>query len=200
MTSQERYPVTLTRDDNDTILVTFPDVPEAVTYGNTSQEALARAADALLTAFDACMKDKRDIPSPSPVKGAPFVDISALESAKIALYRAMREGHVTKAELARRLDWHMPQIDRVLQVRHASRLDQLEAAFAALGKRLEVKVVDAQAVPGGSDVVASRRSRVPRRVAVRSRVLSARPRTRRAGRGRASADRSSVVRNTAKKR
>ena len=87
------------------------------------------------------MKDRRDIPEPSQVtKDA--IELPALESAKIELYRAMRARNVGKAELARRLDWHLPQVDRVLQVRHGSQLDQMEAAFAALGKKLVLTVVD----------------------------------------------------------
>ena len=43
-----------------------------------------------------------------------------------------------KAELARRLDWHLPQIDRLLAMRHGSQLEQLEAALQALGLRLVV--------------------------------------------------------------
>lgn len=136
-----RYPVTLTRDDNDTYLLTFPDVPDAVTFGETKDEAIARAADALLTVIDAYMKDRRDIPQPSARAGT-SVELPALETAKIELYRAMRASDVGKAELARRLDWHLPQVDRVLNVRHGSQLDQLEAAFSALGKKFVVTVVD----------------------------------------------------------
>ena len=59
-----RYPVTITPDDGQ-FTVTFPDVPGAVTFGETREEALQRAQDALLTVFDAYMKDRRDIPDPS---------------------------------------------------------------------------------------------------------------------------------------
>jgi antitoxin HicB len=135
-----RYPVTITPDDGQ-FTVTFPDVPEAVTFGETREEALQRAPDALLTIFDAFMKDRRDIPAPSAGHGD-AVELSALDTAKIALYRTMRERKVNKSELARRLHWHLPQVDRVLQVRHGSQLEQMEAAFAALGKRLVVDVED----------------------------------------------------------
>ena len=136
-----RYPVTLTKDDNDTFLLRFPDVPDAVTLGETREEALARAADALLTVFEAYMKDRRDIPQPS-MRAGTAVELPALETSKIELYRAMRASNVGKAELARRLDWHLPQVDRVLNVRHGSQLDQLEAAFSALGKKFVVTIVD----------------------------------------------------------
>ena len=146
-----RYPVTITPDDGQ-FTVTFPDVPEAVTFGATREEALQRSTDALLTIFDAFMKDRRDIPAPSQTTDN-AIDLPALESAKIELYRAMRAGNIGKAELARRLHWHLPQVDRVLHVKHGSQLDQMEAAFAALGKKLVLTVVDkdqVRALPPGA--------------------------------------------------
>ena len=148
-----RYPVRLTPDDGQ-FTVTFPDVPEAVTFGETRDEALQRAPDALLTVFDAFMKDRRDIPAPSRATGD-AIELPTLESAKIELYRAMRSGKIGKAELARRLRWHMPQVDRVLKVRHGSQLDQMEAAFAALGKRLVISIVDSDVDAGSAARVAS---------------------------------------------
>ena len=134
-----KYPVTLTRDDNDTFLVRFPDVPEAITYGDTREDALGRATAALLTVFDAFMKDRRDVPEPSITTG-PSIEVPTREATKIELYRAMRAARVNKTELARRLNWHLPQVDRVLNVRHGSQFEQLEAAFGALGKRLTIGV------------------------------------------------------------
>lgn len=148
------YPVRLTKDDNDTFLVTFPDVPEAITFGDTEDEALERAPDALLTIFDAFMKDRRDIPTPS-ARGKRFVTLPALETVKLALYQAMREDRVNKAELAKRLNWHPPQVDRVLNVRHSSKLDQVEAALGALGKQLVLSVHNAPT----SEATRDRRSR-----------------------------------------
>jgi len=138
-----RYPVTLSKDDNGTFLVRFADVPEAITFGATKEEALAHAQDALLTVFDAYIKDRRDIPQPSERRGV-SVEVPALEASKIALYRAMRERSINKSELARRLRWHLPQVDRVLDVRHGSQIDQIESALAAVGKRLVVDVIDAE--------------------------------------------------------
>ena len=65
---------------------------------------------------------------------------SALECAKLGVYQAMTEQGVKKAELARRLGWHMPQVDRLFNLNHASRLDQIEAAARALGCHIEVQV------------------------------------------------------------
>jgi antitoxin HicB len=133
------YPVTLEPDDNDTILVSFVDLP-AHTFGEDREDALRHAVDALATILDAFIKDGREIPAPS--KGKIRVQVPALIEAKIRLYEAMRAGKVTKAELGRRLDWHSPQVDRLLAMKHGSQLDQLEAAFDVLGKRLVVGLED----------------------------------------------------------
>jgi antitoxin HicB len=137
------YPVNLERDTNGTLLVTFPEFAEAVTFGEDESDALLRAVDALETALAARIDDREDIPLPSPAAGRPCAVLLALSAAKVLLYRAMREAGVCKADLARRLGWHSPQIDRLLDLNHASRPDQIEAALAALGKRLLVDFADA---------------------------------------------------------
>jgi antitoxin HicB len=138
------YPAVLTRDDNGTVTVSFRDVPEAHTFGETDDEALARAVDALESALSFYV-DRRDrLPVPSkPKRGDRLVPLSALGMAKAALYETMREQDVGKAALARRLHCHLPQIDRLLDFSHASKLEQVEAALAALGKRLIVTIGDA---------------------------------------------------------
>jgi antitoxin HicB len=141
------YPVRLERDDNGTVLVSFPDFPEAHTCGDTEAEALARAEDALATVVDAYIKDRRDLPLPSALVTRHRVAMPALVETKVALYQIMRREKVNKSELARRLDVHLPQVDRLLAVRHGSKRNQLEAAFRVLGKRLVVGVEDAAPLP-----------------------------------------------------
>src|SRR5436190_20986559 len=120
------YPITLTPDDNDTYLVTFPDFPEATTFGADRDEAIARAVDALETVIDAYIRDRRPIPTPSaPVAtGARSAQVAlpALVATKVQIYDAMRQQQVGKAALAKRLNVHLPQIDRLLDVRHGSKL------------------------------------------------------------------------------
>ncbi len=134
------YPVNLTPDDG-AILVTFPDVPEAITQGEDEDEALLYAIDALETALSFYVDDRKPLPVPSKAKrGQRTVRPSALECAKLGVYRAMTEQGIKKSELARRLGWHMPQVDRLFDLRHASKLDQIEAAARALGRHIEVSV------------------------------------------------------------
>ncbi len=134
------FPVTLT-PDGDTVLVTFADVPEAITFGADEDEALLQAVDALETGLSLYVDARKPLPVPSKVKrGQRTVRPSALECAKLGLYQAMTEQGVKKAELARRLGWHMPQVDRLFDLKHSSRLDQIEAAARVLGRQLEVRV------------------------------------------------------------
>jgi antitoxin HicB len=137
-----RYPVVFTREEG-AILVSFPDFPNVHTYGDDEKEASAHAVDALETMLMAMMEDRDPIPAPGPVRKRKFVILPALTEAKLELYKQMRAARVGKAELARRLHCHLPQIDRLLDLGHASRLDQLEQAFLALGKRLAVSVENA---------------------------------------------------------
>lgn len=136
------YPIKLEKDDNGTILVNFPDFPEAHTYGNDIEDALTHAPDALATAIDGYIKDRREIPLPSAVVTRHRVTVPALVEAKIRLYETMRDAKVGKSELARRLDWHLPQVDRLLEMMHGSKLEQLERAFQSMGKRLVIGVED----------------------------------------------------------
>ncbi|MBK7023000.1 MAG: type II toxin-antitoxin system HicB family antitoxin [Sulfuritalea sp.] len=134
------YPVILTPDDG-TMLVTFPDVPEAITFGADTDEALMYAIDALESALSFYVDDRKPLPVPSkPKRGQKTVRPSALECAKLGVYQAMMDQGIRKSELARRLGWHMPQVDRLFDLRHASRLDQIEAAARALGRHVEVSV------------------------------------------------------------
>ena len=146
-----RYPVKLSKDTNGSILVDVPDIPEAHTVGEDREEALARAADAIETALMGYIEDRRDIPAPRAPRSKDSKDskeavtLPALTEAKLALYMAMRTSKVGKAELARRLNCHLPQVDRLLDLGHGSRLDQLEAAFRVLGKQLGIQISEAAA-------------------------------------------------------
>jgi antitoxin HicB len=138
-----RYSVRLSKDTNQTILVDVPDIPEAHTFGEDRKEALLRAPDAIESALMCYIDLRREIPVPRATRKGPFVTLPALTEAKLGLYTAMRAARIGKAELARRLNCHLPQVDRLLDLRHASRLDQLEAAFRALGKQLSIQICEA---------------------------------------------------------
>jgi antitoxin HicB len=134
------YPVILEVQPEGGFVVTFPDVPEAITQGDDEDEALLYAVDALETALSFYVDARKPLPLPSDAAGRLTVRPSALECAKLGVYQAMMEQGIKKAELARRLGWHMPQVDRLFDLKHSSRLDHIESAARALGRQVEVSV------------------------------------------------------------
>src|SRR3954468_5411204 len=104
------YPAVLLPDDNGTVRVEFPDVPEANSFGETNEEALAHARDALETALEFYVEREVDLPKASQLQGRPGVAPTPLGALRLQLYQSMRDQKVTKAELARRLGWHYPQV------------------------------------------------------------------------------------------
>ena len=93
--------------------------------------------------FSAYMDDRQRIPMPSPLKGRPGVVLPVGLSAKILLWNAMLDAGLRKADLARKLNLSPSVIDRLLSLTHASRIEQIETALAALGKKLVVGVREA---------------------------------------------------------
>ena len=135
------YPVCLEPDDNDTVLLTFVDLP-GVTFGDDEADALARGVDALETMLSAMNSDREDIPAPSAARGRPTVSPTLLGCLKVGVYQAMRERGWRKADLARAMGLNPRQIDRLLDLRHASTVAQLEQALTICGQRAEVEFKD----------------------------------------------------------
>jgi len=136
------YPATIKRDGN-SFTVIFPDVPGAHTNGDTREDALAHAPDALHAAIYMLVEKNLDIPVPGAArrKGVVLVGLPSIVSdAKTGLYMALRASGLRKTELARRMGIHKQQVDRLPDIDHASRIEQLEAAFAALQMRLTVDI------------------------------------------------------------
>jgi antitoxin HicB len=136
------YPLVIEPDDNETLLVTCPDLPEVTTFGEDEEDALRRAGDAIEEALAGRMARRENIPSPSPLRGRKAASLPLLTVAKVGLYQAMRAAGIGKAELGRRLGWHGPQIDRLLDLNHHSKIEHIDQALRAVGKVLVVSVRD----------------------------------------------------------
>ena len=136
------YPYTVYRSDDGGQQVRFLDVPEAMTEGETEAEAHALAADALLAALGGLAKLKRDLPEAS-VAGRFFVVVPVLQSAKLALYQAMREHGLNKVTLAHKLGKQEGEVRRMLDLDHQTKIDNLENALWLLGKRMVSEVREA---------------------------------------------------------
>jgi antitoxin HicB len=135
------YPAQLERGEAEGVtVVSFPDVPEAITEGTTLSEARAMASDALGLALLAYVRDRRALPRPSPRGSMEMVSVEPDVAAKLALIAAFNESRVTRRELARRLGKDEKEIRRMLDPMHPTKLAALSAALAELGQRLVVTV------------------------------------------------------------
>lgn len=137
-----RYPARFETAPEGGFVVSFRDIPEAMTQGDTEGEALAMAEDALLTAMEFYFEDKRPVPMPTQVrKDERWVDLPPSVWAKVLLLNEMLAQSVTPSELARRLHTRPQDVNRVIDLGHATKIDTLNDALHALGKRLEVSVL-----------------------------------------------------------
>ena len=135
------YPVKLSRDGK-FLMATFPDIPEAHTQGDSVEDALAMAKDALETALDFYFDERRIVPSPSkPKQGQYVIELPLSVSAKVLLLNEMLHQKVRPAELARRLKTTPQEVNRLTNIRHISRIDDIASAMKVLGKTLEVRAV-----------------------------------------------------------
>jgi antitoxin HicB len=139
------YPAIFEPAEEGGFLVRFPDFDWGVTQGDTLQEAEEMAADAIRTMIRELIRQGKDVPRPSKPRGRKhrMIRLAALDAAKTELYVAFQASGLRKAELARRLGIPKTTVDRIFDLDNHSRLDQMEAAFAVLGKRLSIGVEDA---------------------------------------------------------
>ncbi len=136
------YPVDML-EAADGFTVTASDLPELVTCGDTREEALERAQDALVSALSFYVDEGKLLPAPSPAAGRPVVSVPLLEASKLALHEAMLAAKVSNVELGRRMGLGENSIRRLRDPLHRSHVGQVEAALRALGRRVVLEVAAA---------------------------------------------------------
>lgn len=141
MTRAFVYPAKLIKQPEGGFTVTFPDLPEAITQGETQIEALNEATDCLEEAIANRMEMKLPIPVPSLIKRNQHpINLSTTLAAKTALYVAMQEQHLTKVSLARKLECDEKEVRRLLDPHYSSKLPGIERALNILGYRLGIQL------------------------------------------------------------
>ncbi|HKF47568.1 MAG TPA: type II toxin-antitoxin system HicB family antitoxin [Terracidiphilus sp.] len=135
-----RYPARLKLQEEGGYVVTFPDIPEAITQGEDVEDALLHAADALESALEFYFEDRRLVPMPSkPKRTHHVVELPLSVAVKVLLLNEMLRQKVRPAELARRLGTTPQEVNRLTNLRHVTKIERVDSAMRALGKRLVVK-------------------------------------------------------------
>lgn len=135
-----RYAVKLTETDG-VYVATCRDLPAFNSVGDSVEEALFESADAIALVLQWHIDERTPIPAATEKKrGEHWVELPALDVAKVGLYQAMVAKGLRKADLVRILGVHGPQVDRLLSLVHKSKLEQVEGALARLGYRVTLSV------------------------------------------------------------
>jgi len=137
------YPAQFAAAPEGGYVVTFRDIPEAITQGDDKDEAVAMARDALLTAMDFYFEDKRSVPAPSKLQPNEIqIELPPSVASKVILLNEMISQNVSPSELARRMGTIPQEVNRLIDLRHATKIDRVAQALAALGRRLQVALAD----------------------------------------------------------
>jgi len=131
-------------DDGKGFRVRFPDLPEALTGGDDLPDTFVQAANCLAESIAGRIARGDEIPSPSKAKrGQHLISVPLYVVPKLALYLAMRERRMANTELAKRLGVSETVIRRMLNPKHDTKPEKIQAALIALGKRVVVTFEDA---------------------------------------------------------
>ena len=133
-------------DRRGNIVVTFPDVPEVVTQGRGEADARTMAEEALGLGLLSYLERGKSLPR-QRAKGRDLVDIAVAPdvAAKLAVLESFAAAGISKSELARRIGKDEKEVRRILDPKHPTKLPALTATLRALGKRLVVGVMEAEA-------------------------------------------------------
>jgi antitoxin HicB len=135
------YPAVLTEDPAGGFVVSFRDIPEALTQGEDEKEALEMAEDALINALDFYFDDQRPVPLPSKAKrGERLVRLPLSIAAKVLLLNEMLAQNIRPADLARRMNVLPQEVHRLLSLDHKTKIDTVALALLSLGRRFELTV------------------------------------------------------------
>ncbi|MGM0611316.1 MAG: type II toxin-antitoxin system HicB family antitoxin [Thermodesulfobacteriota bacterium] len=135
------YPVDIIHLDNGDVMVQFPDIPEAITYGDNEKFALEWAQDALHVALTSYVEDHRHIPKPSnPNTNQKTVSPAPMVGVKLCLYQEMKDKSISQLKLAKLLHCDAKQVRRLLDLDHQSTVSQLIDASEVLGFHLNIEL------------------------------------------------------------
>ena len=135
------YPAKFTPDKDGGFVVTFRDVPEAITQGDTLEECLEQAEGALQAAIETYIERRMAIPVSSEKKrGEHMILLPTRTALKAAVVLEMMARRMTNVAMAKVMHVNEKEVRRMLDPGHHTKADTLEQALAALGKRVEIRV------------------------------------------------------------
>jgi antitoxin HicB len=140
------YRYVLERQENGWWLVRFPGIPEALTEGETQDEARANAVDCVIAALEGYMKAGKPLPRDGASHaGQDRAVLPSLVTAKLAVYETMRKRGWSKLKLAKQLGMPENSVRRLLDLRHSSHMWVIDEALAKMNAELPIDLPKARA-------------------------------------------------------
>jgi antitoxin HicB len=138
-----KYPANFVPAEEGGFVITFPDVPEVVTQGETVQECVEQASDALEEAIIGRINTGDEIPVPSVIqRGQYAIPVPAQSALKAALYEEIRSQGRSKVQMAAHLGIDEKEMRRLLNPHHASKLPRIAEILGRAGKHVIVSIED----------------------------------------------------------
>lgn len=135
-----KYPAIITEDDGG-FMVSFRDIPQALTGADNYKDAVVMAQDALVTAFSFYTEDKVLIPMPSaPEPNEVMIAIPITVAAKILLLNTMLSQYVSQAKLAKLMGATPQQVSRIVNLTHPTKIDTIQQALKSMGYDLVITI------------------------------------------------------------
>ncbi len=141
------YPIRLVQNTSASVYaISCRDLPFLHVTGDTAEKALQNASEAVILAISAVMGERRIVPTGSKVqRGEYLISIPVLVAMKVVLHNTMIEKGMRKADLGRSLNLKNPQIERLLDLHHSSKVESLEEAIHQLGRAVRLTAVEVYA-------------------------------------------------------
>lgn len=136
------YPALLRDNKEGGFIVSFRDVPEAITEIWSLEELQNTAVDALVTMLEMYFEKNKIFPEPSkPKKNEVMVQLPLIVVAKMLLLNVMVSGNIRPCDLARKMNVKPQEVNRIINLQHNTKIDTVDLAMKALGKNLQLTVV-----------------------------------------------------------
>ena len=136
-----RYPISVHKE-KDHLWSSCPDIPEAHSAADTIEELLENAVEGITLAMSIYVDRGVAIPAPGMHEaGQHVVTLPVAVGAKAILWNEMCAQGMRIADLARTLELSHTPASRLVDFEHKSKIEQIEAALAALGRRLQISAV-----------------------------------------------------------
>lgn len=138
-----QYPAAFVPAEEGGFVITFRDVPEAISQGESIEECIEQATDSLDEAIIGRINDGEDIPAPSEREpGEYLIPVPPQTALKAALYEEIRNRNLSKVALAALLGIDEREVRRMLDPHHRSKLLRIADVLERVGKRIVVQVED----------------------------------------------------------